>query len=575
VREFDTPIPGLNYATVHEQLVEQAIHDGPEYNTNNGIVYDLLQSLTLNGPAWSWISVFQRSRNGRAAWKALIEYYEGDAMQMRTKQQCYDAIAKANYQGVKRNFDISTYVAIHQQAHQDLARLGEPIPENKKVRDFLQGITDSQCSNIKLNILSNPVFMNSFSATINYVASAIDMIGKNSSSTPTRQISGVDSGNHNHSNRGRGRGGRGGRNARGGRGHGGRNNNNQSSNQSTTSTNDRSITRGYSREEWQNLSQQEKNCIYQARERLEMARTIASMLREEYSQHQADDVSTITGTVPQRISAQVSSGNDNNTVNANSIAGVTRSIDKVNLDSAGQAFNHRQLNALYSSQCSFSARREIASIQQSFDLQKCRVELDSHSDTCGVNDVAKVLEIHGQVAQVSGFSDTMSPLKDIPIVKAALAFDVPETGEVLILIINQALYFGKNLSHMLINPNQLRFNDVTVDDVPRHLSKTSTHSIMIKEENLIIPLKLNGVISYFDARTPTLSEIENCQHVILTSPEEWNPYSNHFADCESRMTDTIRISSFSSEYMETTDRWMLSEDMNMSTVKLDSKHLFV
>jgi hypothetical protein len=55
---------------------------------------------------------------------------------------------------------LSSYVAIHQQAHQDLERLGEPMPENKKVQDFLQGITDSQCSNIKLNVLSNPNFMN-------------------------------------------------------------------------------------------------------------------------------------------------------------------------------------------------------------------------------------------------------------------------------------------------------------------------------------------------------------------------------------------------------------------------------
>ncbi len=165
VREFDVPIPGLLYSTVHEQLVDMAIHTGPEYNTNNGIVYDLLQSLTLNGPAWSWISSHQRSRNGRGAWKALIEYYEGDAMQVRTKQQCYDSIAKANYQGPRRGFDFSSYVAIHQQAHQDLSRLGEPIPENKKVRDFLHGITDTQCSNIKLNVLSNPTFMNSFSST--------------------------------------------------------------------------------------------------------------------------------------------------------------------------------------------------------------------------------------------------------------------------------------------------------------------------------------------------------------------------------------------------------------------------
>jgi hypothetical protein len=165
------------YATTHELLVNRAILYGPEYNTNNGTVFDLLQSLTLNGPAWSWISGFQPAPDGRNAWKALVTYYEGDAMQTRSKQQCYDAIAKANYQGARRNFDFSSYVAIHQQAHQDLARLGEPIPENKKVRDFLHGITDSQCSNIKLNVLSNPAFMNSFTQMINYIASAIDLIG--------------------------------------------------------------------------------------------------------------------------------------------------------------------------------------------------------------------------------------------------------------------------------------------------------------------------------------------------------------------------------------------------------------
>jgi hypothetical protein len=70
------------------------------------------------------------------------------------------------YQGNKRNFDFGTYVAIHQQVHQDLVRLQEPIPMNKKVRDSLQGITNPQCGNIKLNILSNPTFMNNFSQAI-------------------------------------------------------------------------------------------------------------------------------------------------------------------------------------------------------------------------------------------------------------------------------------------------------------------------------------------------------------------------------------------------------------------------
>jgi hypothetical protein len=86
-------------------------------NTNNGMVYDLLQSLTLNGPAWSWVNAYQRNRDGRGAWKSLVTYYEGGAMQTHSKQECYEAIAKAMYQGVKHHFDFSSYVEIHQQAH--------------------------------------------------------------------------------------------------------------------------------------------------------------------------------------------------------------------------------------------------------------------------------------------------------------------------------------------------------------------------------------------------------------------------------------------------------------------------
>jgi hypothetical protein len=139
IREKDVPPQGAVYNTVHDQLVNMAILYGAEYNMNNGVVYDLLQSLTLNGPAWSWISGYQQNRDGRGAWKALVVYYKGDAMQTHSKQECYDAINKATYQGNKCNFDFGTYVAIHQQAHQDIMRLGEPIPENKKVRDFFKG----------------------------------------------------------------------------------------------------------------------------------------------------------------------------------------------------------------------------------------------------------------------------------------------------------------------------------------------------------------------------------------------------------------------------------------------------
>jgi hypothetical protein len=37
-------------------------------------------------------------------------------------------------------------------------RMGETVPEDKKVRDFLDGITDSQCVNIQLSVISNPTY---------------------------------------------------------------------------------------------------------------------------------------------------------------------------------------------------------------------------------------------------------------------------------------------------------------------------------------------------------------------------------------------------------------------------------
>jgi len=242
-----------------------------------------------------------------------------------------------------------------------------------------------------------------------------------------------------------------------------------------TNTDNRPITRGYSRQEWLSMTQAQRNRVYRERERLETARAVAAVMRDELTNNANDDLSTITGTVPQCIQTD-SAQNTNNSTGSNAITGVTRSINQVSPENASQAFTRRRLNAYTSMR--IDSHRGIASmnVDNSFnEILQCRVELDSHADTCGVNHVARIIEFHGQVAQVSGFAESMEPMKDIPIVKAALAYDIPETGKTVTLIINQALYFGKHLSHVLLNPNQMRYNNVIVDDIPKHLSKLPSH----------------------------------------------------------------------------------------------------
>jgi cell division inhibitor SulA len=43
IQEQDVPNYDKLFNTVHDQLVECAILTGPEYNINNGLVYNLLQ----------------------------------------------------------------------------------------------------------------------------------------------------------------------------------------------------------------------------------------------------------------------------------------------------------------------------------------------------------------------------------------------------------------------------------------------------------------------------------------------------------------------------------------------------
>jgi hypothetical protein len=102
--------------------------------------------------------------------------------------------------------------------------------------------------------------------------------------------------------------------------------------------------------------------------------------------------------------------------------------------------------------------------------------------------------------------------------------------------VHEALYFGNELDHILFNPNQLRDNGITVEDVPRQYDRTSTHSIYIPEHELRIPLSLDGIISGFECQKPTWEEYENNPKIKLMADRLWQPHSDDFAEKERRVS---------------------------------------
>jgi hypothetical protein len=255
-----------------------------------------------------------------------------------------------------------------------------------------------------------------------------------------------------------------------------------------------------------------------ARERLETARTVAALLRDQ-SDQQDDDVSALTPIT----------GN----TRGNSSSGGQLNISQISTDNASQAMTRRRqghIGAVTTVKHYSRTASDISSISLgSTSRTLCRAELDSHADTCSLNETAYVIEYLGKVAEVSGFTSSLNTIRDVPIVKAALAYDDHESGETIILMFNQALYFGNNqLPNILLNPNQMRSQGLIVEDCPKHLSRgKSTHSIIVKDENLVIPLRLHGVMSYFNVRAPMVHEIDQCLNVQMTQEYvEWEPYSD-------------------------------------------------
>ena len=172
-----------------------------------------------------------------------------------------------------------------------------------------------------------------------------------------------------------------------------------------------------------------------------------------------------------------------------------------------------------------------------------RCEMDSHADTCVAGDNCTVLEYTGRNATVEAYTPDY-PSKEIPIATVATAYDCPDSGETYVLIINEALYFGDTLSFSLLCPNQLRDNEIHVDERHRTHAPDSIFGIYIPTTPLHIPFDLDGVIAGFYSRRPTESELDNiANHVELTSEVEWIPHSFSTSLAEEEFEDLEFLSS--------------------------------
>ena len=161
----------------------------------------------------------------------------------------------------------------------------------------------------------------------------------------------------------------------------------------------------------------------------------------------------------------------------------------------------------------------------SSSVQYGRMELDSHADTIVLGSNALILQYTSRECDVSPYSDSYEPIRNVPIVKGATAVTSKTTGETLILVFNEAIWMGDHLDHSLLNPNQLRHYGIIVQDNP--FDKTALH-LASHHDEFMMPMQADGTTIYFDSRTPTDYELQHSPQIVMSSHAEWNPRDIQF-----------------------------------------------
>ena len=147
-------------------------------------------------------------------------------------------------------------------------------------------------------------------------------------------------------------------------------------------------------------------------------------------------------------------------------------------------------------------------------------EIDNHADTTCFGSNFTAIEFTGEQCEVSPLSKDYESMNNIPVATAATAWDDPTTGETIILVFHQGLWFGNKLPNSLINPNQCRVHGIEISDNP--FDKAKPLGIRDETQEIHIPMAFGNSFVSLKTRAPSMDEIKNNRVIEMTSEASWN-----------------------------------------------------
>ena len=150
--------------------------------------------------------------------------------------------------------------------------------------------------------------------------------------------------------------------------------------------------------------------------------------------------------------------------------------------------------------------------------------MDNHTYThCfGIN--IRPISFTSEDCKVTPFLAEYSEQVIIPIRIGATSYTM-ESGEVIILIFDQMLWFGNRMDKTLVNHNQCQDFGIPICDDP-----TYQYRPLGIEANFNTPIPMSMVVSTcgFITRYRTDDRIETCRHITISNEHNWYPSKHIF-----------------------------------------------
>jgi hypothetical protein len=169
----------------------------PTFNTDNATVFLTLQSYWGRSPAWTNAKKYLKTRNGRAAYRELYNYFFGKTMTASSQDRIIKNLQTYRFDAERRGFTFETFVNKHVEQHnlhQELTDHGvDPLPEQMKILYFKEGIKDPRFDSVHSAILVDRERFTTFDSVKEVFLTHSRNISKTSDAAAARDRRGVSS----------------------------------------------------------------------------------------------------------------------------------------------------------------------------------------------------------------------------------------------------------------------------------------------------------------------------------------------------------------------------------------------